>query len=547
MKTNLLCLRKNELRGLHAEIAVCDAAAPYGLEEENCKSFSNEESFFRCLSEISEEGTLTILAVDTEVFLSTKSALFSALSLNCEYSKTISERINPDTAERKKHCEVPAGATVLPSDDGLFSGFAFKKGKYNIVFLPLGDKITQQCLGDSFYNYLEPTDEVKSVAENNDNDMSDVLNVISESALDACRILRDMGFQAALSVSLSAEKICNLLPKMDEIKFLHPPIERNNFSPKNYAAQLAREAAARSGVKIGASITNAFKVQADGETKVFLCVAVADSEAAKVKKIYAQPNEAPIALTVCAIETVLDMIKGQAVRGKTVISEDDEDKISVLAPSITKNTRKKITAGTICAGATALVLCLSIAVGAIIINHNDVPVSTKPGTTQENIGADDEIPEEYKNFWDYLFSSDKDEESDDVDSDEDTPYIDGESDNNGTSHGNSSDDETSASNETQPSTNPSEPGTGTTERPTEQPTGESPTESRPTEPGTEKPTEAPTEPTTEAPTEPTTEAPTEPPTQSPTEPTTEPSTEPPAPSSEPSAENENIPVPQDLQ
>lgn len=544
MKTYLLCLRKNELRDLHAEIAICDVMAPFGLNEENCKSFCSAESFFQCLSEISEEGVRSILAVDTELFLNTKSALFSALSLQREQSKILSELISPDAGSRDKQAEIPVGAAVFPTEDGLFSGFAFKSGKYDIIFLPLNDKITSQCFSDGLFNYLEPTDDVKPTAESSDKDMSEVMNAIAASAADACRILRDMGFRAAISVSPSAEKLCGLLPEMEEIKFLSPPIERNNFSPKNYAAQLAREAASRSGVKIGASVTNAFKVQSDGETKIFLCVAVADSEAAKVKKIYAQPDEAPLALSACALETVLDMIKGQAVRGKTVINEDDEDKISVLTPSVETDTRKRIIIGTICAGATALVLCVSIAVGAIIINHNKVPVSTTPENTNPNgEAAGDSIDDEYKDFWDFLFSSDNDDEDEDNnDGDRNEPgnnsdEDDGGNGGNGGSHG-TAPGETSAVPSTESGTGHTEPGTGTTQSPSEHPTGETPTETRPTETEPVTPPETTTEPTTETP--PATE-----PVEPPTEPTTNQPSEPAAPSTEPSPETENEPAPQE--
>lgn len=544
MKTYFLCLRKNELRGLHAEIAICDAMAPFGLEEENCKSFCSVENFFQCLSETSEEGVRSILAVDTELFLNTKSTLFSALSLNCKLSQTIADLIKPDVQNKDKHCEIPVGATVFPTEKGIFSGFAFKEGKYDIIFLPLSDEITQQCFSDALFNYLEPTCEVKAPpVENSEKDMSEVMNSIAASASDACRILRDMGFKVAISVSPSAEKLCGLLPEMEEIEFLPPPIERNNFSPKNYAAQLAREAASRSDVKIGASITNAFKVQTDGETKIFLCVAVADSEAAKVKKIYAQPDETPLALSACALETVLDMIKGQAVRGKTIINEDDEDKISMLAPSVETDTRKRIIIGTICAGATALVLCISIAVGAIIINHNKVPVSTTPGNTNNASGTvdDDSIDDEYKDFWDFLFSSDNDDEEEENNGGDRNEPDNGADENDGGNGSNHSTapGETSAVQSTESGTGNSEPSTGTTQSPSEQPTGERPTETRPTETEPVTPPETTTEPTTQAP--PDTE-----PVEPPTEPTTNQPSEPVTPPTEPSPETENDPAPQEL-
>ena len=367
MKTYLLCLRKNEFKGLQAEITISDVAAPFGLDSENCKNFNDAESFFRCLSEILENPSQVILAVDTEIFLTTKKLLCSVLSLNCVPGGVISDLAAPDAPDRESHCLVPQNSKIFPTEDGLFSGFAVEKDKSNIIFLPLDNKRTSQCI-ESFYDFLNGTTEAEPVKETTDNDLPAAMNSISESAVDACRILRDMGFTAALSVSPAAEKLCSLLPSMEEIKFLSSALERKNSTPKNYAANLAKDALQRSGAKIGASITNAFKVQSNGETKIFVCVAVADSEAAKVKKIYAQPGESALSLTACALDAVLDMIKGQAVRGKTILTEENRKEISNPSPSVAKGTRKKLLIGTACAGAAALALCLGVAVGGIFIN-----------------------------------------------------------------------------------------------------------------------------------------------------------------------------------
>lgn len=355
------------------------------------------------------------------------------------------------------------------------------------------------------------------------------MNSISESAVDACRILRDMGFTAALSVSPAAEKLCSLLPSMEEIKFLSSALERKNSTPKNYAANLAKDALQRSDAKIGASITNAFKVQSNGETKIFVCVAVADSEAAKVKKIYAQPGESALSLTACALDAVLDMIKGQAVRGKTILTEENRKEISNPSPSVAKGTRKKLLIGTACAGAAALALCLGVAVGGIFINPSEIPVSTNSGiSTEESDKNSNSSSNSSKNFWDFLFSSSNDDEDiQDNDTDSNNPDNSDQSGGSHSSGGTSSSGETSANPGTEQGTNPSEPGSESGGTSTEQPSGENPTEPKPTEPTTEGGTEPTEKPTEEQPseTEPTeTTEPTAPPTD-PVTPPTEPSTE----------------------
>lgn len=528
MKTYLLCLRKNEFKGLQAEITISDVAAPFGLDSENCKNFNDAESFFRCLSEILENPSQVILAVDTEIFLTTKKLLCSVLSLNCVSGGVILDLAAPDAPDRESHCLVPENSKIFPTEDGLFSGFAVEKDKSNIIFLPLDNKRTSQCI-DSFYDFLNGTTEAEPVKEATDNDLPAAMNSISESAVDACRILRDMGFTAALSVSPAAEKLCSLLPSMEEIKFLSSALERKNSTPKNYAANLAKDALQRSGAKIGASITNAFKVQSNGETKIFVCVAVADSEAAKVKKIYAQPGESALSLTACALDAVLDMIKGQAVRGKTILTEENRKEISNPSPSVAKGTRKKLLIGTACAGAAALALCLGVAVGGIFINPSEIPVSTNSGNSMEESDKNsNSSSNSSKNFWDFLFSSsDDDEDTQDNDTGSNNPDNSDQSDGIHSSGSTSSSGEASANPGTEQGTNPNGPGSENGETPTEQPSGENPTEPKPTEPTTEGGTEPTEKPTEEQPseTEPTeTTEPTAPPTD-PVTPPTEPSTE----------------------
>lgn len=529
MKTYLLCLRKNEFSGLQAEISISDIAAPFGLDSENCKNFNDAESFFRCLSEILENPAQVILAVDTEVFLSAKKLLCSALSFNCVSSSIISELAPIDAPDRESHCLAPENSQIFPTEDGLFSGFAVKKENYSLIFLPLDNKKTSQCL-DSFYDYLNGTTEAEPVQENSDNDLTSVMNAISESAADACRILNDMGCEAAVSVSPAAEKLCGLLPSMEKIKIFPSALERKNSTPKNYAANLAKDAAERSNVKIGASITNAFKVQNSADPKIFVCVAVADNEAAKVKKIYAQPGESTLSLTACALDAVLDMIKGQAVRGKTILTEENRKEASDLSPTVEKVTRKKLLIGTICAGAAALLLCLGVAVSGIFVGPDTIPVSSNSGSSKnESSDSSDSSSSDNKHFWDFLFNPSNNDEQTDSDSDANTPDSDDEEGGSHSSGNSSSGSETPSTPGSNPGSNTSEPGTEGGTAPTERPSGESPSETNPTEGGSE-PTEKPTE-----------EQPSE---TQPTE-TTEPSTEPPTetepPSSEPPTEDNTAP------
>lgn len=489
MKTYLLCLRKDQSRGLQAENAIFNAACKFGLKKENCESFCNVREFFRRLSEIFDEESLIILAADTELFTDTKRMICSALFLNC-----MSSDINSDDF-------ISEGAILLPTSDGTFSGFALKNDKNCVILLPLDDERTQQCLGDHFFSFMSETiGETKTGSENSDNDLNFTMALISEKAADVCNILSDKRLTAALSLSNAGDKLCRVLPDMPQLRFISSSRQRGNTSPKNYAAVLAREAAEHTGTNIGASITNVFKVQHEGETQIFVYIAVADNTGAKVRKIYAQPGETALILTACALDAVLKMIQEQASAYEGTIKRT----FVPSTPSIEGINRKKMLKYTAFAGAAALVLCLSIGIGALIVKPDTLPASSNAGTSKNESGTNNKSDFDYKNLWDSLFNNDSDEESTD-----DSPVID-EPANDDIHTGDSSGGENTVPSRPEQNTNSSESGTSNESRPTQQPTEKPTDETKPTEPGTEDTSEPTQEPSTETPTETQPTEPTEP-------------------------------------
>lgn len=544
MNTYLLCLRKNELRGLQAENTIFNTAEPFGLTKQNCESFCDVRSFFQRLSQLIENESLIILAVDTELYLHSKKLLCSALDLECAVNSDILYLLESHRDDKDDQCSVPLDSKVFLTKDGLFSGFAFDRDKDKIIFIPLENTRTAQCTGEPFVEYLKKVKNNSQPDENSDTLLTTSMNAVSENVYSTCQFLNDMGCKAVLSVSPTAKKLCRLLPEMNEITFSPTVSERNNTSPKDYAAVLAKEAAERHGVKIGASITNVFKVQNDEEDKFFIYVAVADREAARVKKLFAQPGESATALTASAIDTALDMIKGQAVRGKTILTDEDKGKqAKTPAIPIGKYNQKKILFTTIASSAAALFLCFAVAVGAVIFKSDDILVTSNPEISKSESNKDKNSDNSSGSFWDFLLPS----PSDDEEKEENNGNNSGRQDNNendgnslsgpsssggennsdepGSGDIDTSDEHTTSSGSSEPDASESgtEGNTETTDKPTEGPTDEptekpteKPTETEPTEKPTEEPSETePTEPT--QPTEPSTEANTEPITQPVTE------------------------------
>lgn len=485
MNIYLLCLRKEQSRGLQAENAIFNAAYNFGLKKENCESFYNIRAFFRRLTEIFDENSLIILSADTEMFADTKHMLCSSFFLNCPLSDTLSGT-NTDNS-------IPEEATLLPTSDGVFSGFAMKKDKNSVILLPLDDERTPQCLGDAFIHFMSETTGINSCKpENSDNDMNFTMALISEKAADTCDILAEKGLTSALSLSSAGDKLCRVLPDMPQISFFSSSLQRKNASPKNYAAVLAREAAEHTGTNIGASITNVFKVHNNGETQFFVYIAVADSNGAKVKKVYAQPGESTLTLIVCALDTVLEMIRDEAV----IYNIDNKKGVAPSGSYIKSANRKKMLQYTIGAGTAALFLCISIGIGALIMKPDTIPASSKAETSKNESGTNDKSDFDYQSFWESLFNNGSDDDSTDDSSIIDEPA------NDDIHTGDSSEGETTPPPSTpEQSTDSSESETISESRPTQPPTEKPTDETEPTESGTEDTSESTQEPSSEPSTE----------------------------------------------
>ena len=205
-------------------------------------------------------------------------------------------------------------------------------------------------------------------------------------------------------------------------------------------------------------------------------------------------------LTACALDAVLEMIQKQASAYEGNIKRT----FVPSAPSIEGINRKKMLKYTAYAGAAALVLCISIGIGALIVKPDTVPTSSNTGTSKTDSGTNDQSNFDYKSFWESIFNNNSDEESTD-----DSPVID-EPANDDIHTGDSSGGENTTPSRPEQNTKPSESGTTNESKPTQQPTEKPTDETKPTEPGTGDTSEPTQEPSTETPTETQPTEPTEP-------------------------------------
>ncbi len=380
MKSYFLCLRRKESDSLQAEKIIFSAAAPFGLKKENCQSYNTAREFFFRFSQISAEEALVIMAVDTEFFVNAKRMVCSVLSIKCAESEAISSLCEPNTENYDVHSSMPVDGVVFPTSDGLFSGFAAKANNLHLVFLPLDEERTPQCM-EAFEGYLAGITQKDEyfVKDIDEEEPQGAENPLERAFYELQALLNESKLKAFVSVPSAGAKICSRLPQNEEISYFTSELKRGDNSPKTYGALLAKEAAERSPSNIGASITRAFKVAGDDENGFFVIVAVADSEYAKVKKIYAKPQEPVSSLTTRAAETAFQMLKEYVSSKEAVPNTPLKATTEKVSPS--KNKRPWI-AG-ICAAVVIVILCLALGVGYIMARANDESVPSNAEITKD--------------------------------------------------------------------------------------------------------------------------------------------------------------------
>lgn len=114
-------------------------------------------------------------------------------------------------------------------------------------------------------------------------------------------------FAATPTVTFIRENLSSVPYSEQSVIFTDFGYKRNNVNPRDYAARLAEGARAHSGAQLGACITNIFTSGKEGDD-VFIYVAVADAKAAKVRRIFSEPDEQPGHLIAAAADVLFEMI-----------------------------------------------------------------------------------------------------------------------------------------------------------------------------------------------------------------------------------------------
>ena len=241
---------------------------------------------------------LAVVAAPKETFLKTKLALIKVLGEKTVRSSAITAAIGEDCPLSDKeidlHCAVPVNSKSVATADGLFSAFVHEKNGKTVIMLPLieeklnellpavfGAEATQKASGGFRKNIESVIKSGKKIA---------VASVGLSAAMMA--VVSDVGGgENAFSVAEVAQ------------------IQDGNSAER--IADAAKNAKENSGVDFGAAVS---EIESEnGENVVLVCLA--DSNRARVAKVYAQDGESAKNLAGAAMIKLCEMMEELVIAG----------------------------------------------------------------------------------------------------------------------------------------------------------------------------------------------------------------------------------------
>ncbi len=248
----------------------------------------------------SDFGT-AVVAAPEETFLKTKVALLKAIGAQTVRSSAITVAIGEECELSEKeteiHSAIPVGAKSIVTHNGLFSAFVYEEKDRKIIFLPLIESRLAELLGQIF----DGSEDKKAAAS----------------------------FRKSLSAIIGSGKTLGIAPEgisgalMAVVSSVEGGEEAFTLSPlpsqaqgENADAEYAKSAKENTGADYGISVSD---ISADSETgEKIITVCVADSEKARLAKVFAEEGEDSKHLAGAAITKLCEMLEELAGAGALI-------------------------------------------------------------------------------------------------------------------------------------------------------------------------------------------------------------------------------------
>lgn len=350
------------------------------------KNFSNEKIFLSELSNAVAESKIVVLCADPSLYKAFKTFVANAFNLKMKANKTISKAIissHPELDDEavSEQALIPAGASPLVSEDGLYSGYGIKAKKQLLIVLPLDDKRIDYIINAGLYPFVRAnmdmsvfneSDPLKDVTKpdfierpkkSKTSSMYDV-QVIK----DTVKKLSSKGLTVAVANTKTVDFLGNISTSsvdLSKVVFISDyTCEKGDMSAREYAIHLANGALLNSSNSVGAAITKVFSIpNDDGTTQYFMYVCIADKENANVAKLIAEPDDTPPMLIYKAVEELFKMLSLWSDTGYAMpqFTDDKVVKKNIEAHESDEKIQKmKIAVSAIIAGAAVASTLISV-------------------------------------------------------------------------------------------------------------------------------------------------------------------------------------------
>lgn len=339
-----------------AQVAIENAFFQILDERHTFKNFTNEKLFLTELSTAVAADSIIVAGAEPAYFKAFRNFVCNSFSLKCKPNRTISsliEFVHPELSDDfiAEQSSIPATATPLVTQDGLYSGFGIKAKKQLLIVLPLDDKRIDYVINNGLFQFVRENMDLSVLEADPLEGMTDVpetamarQNKKTRDELYDIQLIKHCAKKLAskgLTVALADTKTVDFVGNistttvdLSDVIFISAySVKKGEMSAREYAINLAKGALINSSNNLGAAITKVFAMpDENGIQQYFMYVCIADKENANVAKLTAEPDETPPQLIYRAVEELFRMINVWAETGYAVPQNAD---IAVVRPTKT--------------------------------------------------------------------------------------------------------------------------------------------------------------------------------------------------------------------
>lgn len=381
--------RSSESVPVKLQIKVIGSLSSFTDSDLTFDEYKSLKEMFTSFAKALKENEFIVIAVAGNIYNSTKLKIMNALSLKTEENEAVVQRLKElslDPEIISKNSVMPVGATVFQSSDGIYSGFAIKKGKQTIAMIPLDEDRTDFVLKRGLIPYLTNGGKLNSRVEDHKKmapapavePKNDTFEPNTELALKTLNILKENDVTIAVNGNTNSIVLKEFgagLDGFDEYFTFTPHIEdKGDYSVTDYTAQLAKSAKEVSGATLGACVSDIYT----SDECDYICIAVATDKSALVRKLYKDNDETDEAFMAIAAEELFSLI-GEKAAGNSSVG------IEIASEETDEHTEKKLDPKTtkIILSVVAIVLVLAIVTGVLFFvkKKKDEEATTTTVTT----------------------------------------------------------------------------------------------------------------------------------------------------------------------